>query len=267
MGGTTKIEWTATRHPDGTVTPGATFNPWIGCAKVSPACRGCYAESMMNRFGRPELWQGVRQRTKPGNWNKVKSWKPGTKVFCASLADVFEDHPFLPEWRADLWKLIEETPHLTWLLLTKRPENVMVMVQASGRQGWPGHVWLGTTVENQAMAELRIPYLCDIPAPVRFLSCEPMVGPVDLFSQGLIDSCVVPEDLPVEWVIAGGETGAKARPSNPAWFRSLRDQCELAGIPFHFKQHGDHNEEGVKVGKVVAGRLLDGREHNDEPRP
>jgi protein gp37 len=297
----TSIEWTATYLPDGTVLPGYTFNPWQGCFKISPACEHCYAETQANRFN-PGLWgrtagrkgQSVEYWEKPRKWNK-QAQRSGIrrKVFCASMADVFEMHAdtdtneLLNQWRSDLWSLIIDTPHLDWLLLTKRPENVLSMVPADwliGCKGFPQNVWIGTTVENQKYANERIPELLKIPAPVRFLSVEPMMGPVDFGNiYGRSDSVEVwgKSGLKgIHWVIAGGESGHAARPSHPDWFRSLRDQCAAAGVPFFFKQWGEWIEDKsgtqinsgtnnmpcmVRVGKKAAGRLLDRREHNDMP--
>lgn len=267
----TKIEWCD--H---------TFNPWVGCTKVSPACDHCYAEGWAKRTGLPQLWAGELRRTSAANWRLPLKWDIEAeasgirrKVFCASLDDVFDNQA--PErWRADLWSLIAETPHLDWLLLTKRPQNIAKMLpsQAAGHpewgEGWP-NAWLGTTVENQTEADRRIPHLLAIPAAIRFLSCEPLLGSVELRhlrqynAQGKpwIDaltgivtrgqylarspnecsmnvSAQIPGELPrLDWVICGGESGPKARPMHPDWARSLRDQCAAAGVPFFFKQWGE----------------------------
>ncbi len=240
------IEWT--HH---------TFNPWIGCTKVSPACDHCYAEVIDRRFG-GERWEphAQRTRTSEANWKKPLSWerkarKEGKRyrVFCASLADVFDNHPsILPEWRADLWKLIASTPNLDWLLLTKRPQNIKKFVP--WEWFFPTNVWIGTTVEDQKTADQRIKHLSQIPQAVRFLSCEPMLGRVDLTSVEWFDglrfnalSGQLHKDLgfvfELNWVIAGGESGHNARPSHPDWFRSLRDQCAASQVPFFFKQWGN----------------------------
>ncbi len=189
-GATTKIEWTATHLPDGRVLPGYTFNPWTGCTKVSPGCDHCYAEGWSKRSWHVE-WgpHGARRRTSAANWRLPIKWNAEAeasgirrKVFCASLADVFDNHrSILPEWRADLWAMIAATPHLDWLMLTKRPQNIgnMLPVPFDFERQYP-NVWLGTTVENQTEADRRIPQLLNIPAAVRFLSVEPMLGPMDL---------------------------------------------------------------------------------------
>jgi protein gp37 len=179
------------------------------------------------------------------------------------MADVFEPRRELDTWRVRLWNLMEATPELDWLLLTKRPEHIAGKVP--WERNWPQNVWLGTTTENQLWADRRIPELLKHPAAVRFLSCEPLLGPIDLSkwtrSPGRID-----------WVIAGGESGHKARPMQPDWIRALRDECTGAGVAFHFKQWGQWRpEEGggrisfVRVGKRSSGRDLDGRTWDELP--
>jgi len=256
MPDTTTIEWTATRLEDGTVLPGFTFNPWTGCTKVSPACRNCYAEGFARRNSKVFGQWGPgsnRKRTSDANWRKPLKWNREAetagirrKVFCASMADVFEDRPELEPWRLDLWRLIEQTPHLDWLLLTKRTD---VMAKWAKAHGWPANAWAGTTVEDQQRADERIPHLLRVPADVRFLSCEPLLGPLDLhewlsYNHGQV-CCSYPlcgcggqEDAfhGIDWVIAGGESGPNARPSHPDWFTDLAEQCEYAH--FFFKQWG-----------------------------
>ena len=280
-----------------------TFNPWIGCMKVSPGCDHCYAETWDKRGMQQQesRWgaHAARTRTSAANWRKPLAWNRAAKetgkrarVFCASLADVFDNHQsILPEWRADLWALIAATPWLDWQMLTKRPQNIVKYLPDGWGDGW-GNVWLGTTTENQTEADRRIPHLLATPAAVRFLSAEPLIGPLDLrhivkhvgahqewtdaltgetiFSQS---GCVVAETDPIDWVIVGGESGPGARPMHPDWARSNRDQCVTAGVPFFFKQWGEWaprydgvgREHTTRVGKNTAGRLLDGREWNDLP--
>lgn len=358
-----------------------TFNPWMGCTKVSPACQFCYAERDMDHRFRKVQWgpSGNRIITTESNWKLPLKWNkdaqckfdsdrdgncprhlegcPRPRVFCASLADVFEDwdgpilnsrghrlwhdhvsgetfaigeakqvdpnnaqlrYLTMDDVRRRLFKLIDATPNLDWLLLTKRPENIRKMWQKvglpdSGIQGTLGrrlrldNIWLGTTVENQDYANKRIPELlkCRDLSPVLFLSCEPLLGPIDLRSlrigaefdktglpwfdalDGTSFSCDdVGKGYPsIDWVIAGGESGPEARPSNPGWFRSLRDQCADAGVPFHFKQWGewapsdllyercksvdthafDEDSQVFRVGKKQAGRLLDDVLHDAFP--
>jgi protein gp37 len=274
MSENTKIEWCD--H---------TFNPWEGCQKVGPGCDHCYAETRNALFGGGVAvnWGpgAPRRRTSPANWRKPLGWNAAhaeffarhgrrQRVFCASLADVF-DNAVDPQWRVDLFELIEDTPNLDWLLLTKRIGNATVMIsdtllrmrdlESLRGQQWPWpNVWLGATIVNQAEADRDIPKLLDVPARVRFLSMEPLLGPVDLTrviypplrQKDALDPYIAydtlrghmigPDDvgLPrLDWVIAGGESGPGARPMHPDWARSLRDQCWAAGVPFLFKQHGE----------------------------
>lgn len=336
MAENSKIEWTD--H---------TFNPWIGCTKVHEGCKHCYAETMMDsRYGNAKWGPGgTRVMTSDSNWRKPLQWNrkaeiqfnswerihkdlPGgeqellqrgfvkptrPRVFCASLADVFEDWggsirvssrlpvltngehfvgtdgPEIDEWRFatidDLRKrlfiLIDSTPYLDWLLLTKRPENVSDMLfDPDSINGFEfrKNVSLGTSIstkEHYRQVE-SLKYSRDL-FPVLFLSIEPLLGPMD--------------DLPldeIDWVIVGGESGHEARPMHPDWVRSIRDQCTAAGVPFFFKQWGEHAAidqlpEGAydsyqhhmtsmqrdtdiqRVGKKAAGRLLDGVEWNQLP--
>lgn len=240
MGEVTAIEWTD--H---------TFNPWFGCTKVSAACDNCYAEALMDtRWGKVTWGPGQpRVRTSAANWRQPIKWNrkaegTGTRprVFCASLADVFDAEVY-PTWRSDLFKLIADTPNLDWLLLTKRPQVAKKWFESSPL---PDNVWLGTTVEDQKMADLRIPILLSIPAKVRFLSCEPLLGPVDLrcvapTDSGYINALSSSTGPNLDWIIVGGESGHGARPSHPDWLRTLRDQCAAAGVPFFFKQWGEHH--------------------------
>jgi len=272
MSDTTKIEWCD-----------STFNPWEGCQKVGPGCDHCYAETRNARFGGGAAvnWGpgAPRRRTSAANWRKPLAWNAQheaffaehgrrQRVFCASLADVF-DNAVSPQWRADLFNLILSTPNLDWLLLTKRIGNAARMIDevlpdnmkalpADHPVAWPwANVWIGATVVNQAEADRDIPKLLAVPAAKRFLSIEPLLGPVDLTSidvmggDGVIfplkgtSDCVDDEGAPaddipaLDWVIVGGESGPNARPMHPDWARSLRDQCQAAGVPFLFKQWGE----------------------------
>lgn len=268
-----------------------TFNPWWGCSRVSPGCRNCYADSLASRWGQGDLWRrkGPRRITSDANWRKPLRWnreaeaagKPAL-VFCASMSDVFELHPVpevnaeLDAARARLWDLIEATPWLRWQLLTKRPQNVMGMVPWG--DNWPVNVWLGTSVEDQKRADERIPELLKVPAKVRFLSCEPLLGDVTLHALydhapwnytefGVLCTCGSAMDSAenciggnqIHWVIAGGESGPNARPVNPDWIRSLRDQCAETGTAFLFKQWGGRTAK-------ANGRTLDGRVWTEYPR-
>lgn len=274
-----------------------TFNPWVGCQKVSPACDHCYAEAWATRTGQAHLWNGDRRRTSGANWRQPILWNrkaeatgARAKVFCASLADVF-DNKADSRWRDDLWHLIGRTPFLDWLLLTKRPQNIRKMLPGTAigapewGEGWP-NVWLGTTVENQEEADRRIPHLLDVPAKLHFLSCEPLLGPIDLtriraphdnpdglwkfnaFNTGDYYSHV--EDIHVDngdgpyrgnaigWVIGGYESGPNSRPRHPDLARSLRDQCQAADVAFFFKQWGDFKPVGPVFDAHIEGNSLAG---------
>lgn len=263
MSDVTKIQWTT--H---------SFNPWWGCARVSPGCRFCYADDLAKRYGH-QVWRrkGERRELSDQNWRKPLRWNRDAeaagvpaRVFCASMADVFEDHPQLPPLRERLWELIDQTPWLHWQLLTKRPQNVQAM--APWGDNWPETVWLGTSVEDQTRADERIPVLLDIPARTRFLSCEPLLGPVDLvgkldkyghrprltywlngrpawgdeYPEPSSPAGLLVQDLvtgpSISWVIVGGESGPKARPMAEEWARNLVQQCAAAGVATFVKQAG-----------------------------
>jgi len=256
----TSIEWTATTAQDGTVHGGYSFNAWVGCQKISVgpqgACENCYAESWAKRTGQVHLWQGERRRTtadywkQPIKWN-AKSAKLGVrlKVFCCSLADVF-DNEVPQHWRTALFALIHDTPNLDWLLLTKRIGNAARMLAEDVPEGIDisGRVWLGATIANQAEADRDIPKLLATPARLRFLSCEPLLGPIDLTQH----FWGTHQPGGISWLIAGGESGSKARPSHPDWFRSLRDQCADAGVAYHHKQHGEWIEAHERTGELCS---------------
>lgn len=255
MGEGTKIEWA--HH---------TFNPWIGCTKVSSACDHCYAERLATaRLGVGWGPHAERRRTAESTWRQPLAWdrkarRDGVRrrVFCASLADVF-DNQVPPSWRHDLWSLIATTSHLDWLLLTKRPQNVVHMLPTAWLMEPRPNIWLGTTVENQAEAERRIPHLLSVRAAVHFLSCEPLLGPLRLHDIahrdhgetcaidalrgrwyypgcGSVSSQTFGGKPRIDWVICGGESGPGARPMHPDWARSLRDQCATVDVPFFMKQ-------------------------------
>lgn len=320
-----------------------TFNPWEGCQKVGPGCDNCYAETRNARFvpkndparGTAPNWGpgAPRRRTSAANWNKPLQWNRDAeafasanggrkqRVFCASLADVF-DNAVDPKWRRDLFDLIARTPALDWLLLTKRIGNVRAMVQDCGFTALPSNVWLGATIVNQAEADRDIHKLLSAPAAVRFLSMEPLLGPVNLSwclgrfyeKESVFYRSDTPppgrESLHIDWVIVGGESGDGARPMHPDWARDLRDQCKAASVPFLFKQWGEWGRAKIapsgtvgryaiaqrvfesgypkqvfpvdayprqfdlfggssvmeRVGKKIAGRLLDGVTHTEFPK-
>jgi protein gp37 len=230
-----------------------TFNGWIGCTKISPGCAHCYAAATMdNRLHRVQ-WgaQGTRIRTSADNWKQPLKWnreasaaRTRTKVFTASLADVFEDRSELTTWRDDLHRLIADTPHLDWLVLTKRPEIAARYYQ---EKTMPKNIWLGTSVENSATASKRISILQSIEAPIRFLSCEPLLE--DLGKLNLTG---------IHWVIVGGESGRNHRPIDADWVRSIREQCRDSKTTFFFKQWG-----GTTPKK--NGNILDGETHEHFP--
>lgn len=278
----TKIEWA--HH---------TFNPWEGCTKVSPGCANCYAEARNSRFNKGEAinWGkgSPRRRTSAANWKQPIKWNEEAKaldyrprVFCASLADWLD--PEVPiEWLADLLELIRQTPELDWLLLSKRPElwsertgqwdinhqpftgafETQLMMYKWHHGEPPANIWIGTTVEDQERAKERIPELLKIPAVKRFLSCEPLLGRVDLLQipgnkeyselffplagEYIFDGLNEPlplADSGIDWVIVGGESGPNARPMNPDWARDIRDQCKHCGVAFLFKQWGEWVRDG-----------------------
>ena len=278
MGTKTEIAWTD--H---------TFNPWIGCTKVSAGCANCYAKTRDDRhmLGPLSHWGpgSPRHITSAANWREPIKWAKAAraagrrdKVFCASQADIFElEAPVAA--RQALWRLIGDTcDALDWQLLTKRPENILsVMCDDNLNLGFfeLTRCWLGTSVENQEAADKRIPSLLDVDAAIRFLSCEPLLGPVEFMpAVGLVPAGI-------DWIIAGGESGPGARAMHPDWARGLRDQCEMSGVPFFFKQWGEWAptsdpsvalSRGIPlsdcmsyVGKKSAGALLDGVEHKAFP--
>lgn len=301
MAAETKIEWAD-----------ATFNPWIGCTRVSPGCDHCYAavSTPARRFG-VEWGAGKARREtseaywrQPLRWNAMHARPHGERrfrVFCASLADVF-DNEVPARWRTDLFQLIQQTPNLDWLLLTKRIGNVSQMVIDAGFASlWPlPNVWLGASICTQAEADRDILKLLCTPARVRFISVEPMLSPITI-NAPIFDQ---DGDRVLHWVICGGESGKDARPVHPDWVRSLRDQCVQSGTPFFFKQwgefdlsydrdrddpdmqrcgetsrkpgqwinlaggqgfHGDRVHYARGVGKKQAGRVLDGRTWEESP--
>lgn len=308
MASNTAIEWCD-----------STLNPWIGCQKVGPGCDSCYAEALMDkRYGKVEWGAGKdRVRTSAANWKLPVRWnaqpfvecigcrwrgqaisksvidtvlcpqcrrdalQPARRrVFCASLADVFDNEVPL-EWFVDLLDLIRRTPNLDWLLLTKRIGNLGRIVNAAltasvnneALRAWivdwwsngspPPNVWLGATICNQEEADRDVPKLLAAPARVRFLSVEPMLSPVILSSLDddkqdrrifLGFSGYGREVHGVDWVICGGESGLGARPMHPNWVRSLRDQCAGADVPFLFKQWGEWGPTWVEAHSHMGPR-------------
>lgn len=242
-----------------------TFNPWWGCVKVSPGCKNCYADTLASRWGH-DCWGTSRRRTfGDKHWNAPHKWKPG-RVFCGSMCDVLEDAPGLAEQRERLWKLILDTPHLTWMLLTKRPERIRTIPTRTLRQ-----VWMGVSIEDQEHANERIGRLVSHGEPaVRFISYEPALGPVSFrwakwygyYPEGWRERGETQNHLDgmrsIDWVICGGESGNGHRPFDLDWARGVRDECAEAGVPFFFKQVGGRTPK-------AGGKTLDGREWCEVP--
>lgn len=243
MGENSKIEWTD--H---------SFNIAWGCERVSPACDHCYAEAWAKRAGlavwgpdAPRRVMSAEHWKAPLKWNAAAQ-KAGkvARVFCSSMADVFEDHPTLAEQRDRLWPIVAATPWLQWLLLTKRPENVRRMVPPAWLASWPANVLPGFTAENQEWFDRRHAAASMTPSPC-FVSYEPALGPIDFGAMFMI-----------AWLIVGGESGGGARPMMLSWVRSARDQATAAGVPFFLKQK-------VEGGKKVSLPMLDGRQWAEMP--
>jgi len=289
VGDKTNISWTD--H---------TFNPWTGCHKISPGCDHCYAAELDHRWGgehwgtkAPRKFYGAKHWAQPLAWNR-KAEKDGVRrrVFCASMADVFEDRKDLEPQRIALWDLILSTSHLDWLLLTKRPENFAKLLPwiapqplgplcrdcadhdgtcprdgrpCNPREPYP-NVWLGVTAENQHYADERISILLTTDASKRFVSYEPALEYVTFWAflrSPVRDECLsklgASSSTPgLDWIIAGDESGARRRPAELDWFRSVRDQCAGTGTAFHLKQL----HEGKKK---IHLPVLDGRQHAEFP--
>lgn len=277
MSANSKIEWC--HH---------TFNPWWGCAKVSPGCDHCYAERDAARFDKRTLWgvDAARREFVDKHWNEPLKWDRKARalgvrhrVFCASMADVFDKNAPAGA-RTRLFQLIAKTTNLDWLILTKRIGNASRMLEEVmdelshgittwAELPWP-HVWLGSSLVNRDEMLRDAPKLKETPAAITFWSYEPALAPLGQ----------IPLELMPSWVICGGESGPHARAMNPRWAREIRDQCQAAGVPFLFKQWGEwapnwyNDDSGKKIpssewmdrmGKKAAGRLLDGREWNEYP--
>ena len=235
------IEWTE-----------ATWNPVTGCTKVSPGCAHCYAETFAERFrgvpGHP-YEKGFDLQLRPERLEQPLSWRKPRVIFVNSMSDLF--HEGIPEeYIRSVFDVMERASWHTFQILTKRSER---LAELAGRLTWPDNVWMGVSVENQRWTS-RIDHLRTTPAAIHFLSCEPLLGPLEL-------------DLTkIDWVIVGGESGHRARRMQPEWARSIRAQCEEQRVAFFFKQWGAHNEEGLRVGKGKAGRVLDGGTWDGMPR-
>ncbi len=231
MSETTAIAWTE-----------KTWNPWHGCTKVSPGCAHCYMFRDKTRYGQDP---SVVVRSK-STFNAPLRWKEPALVFTCSWSDWF--HEDADAWRDEAWAIIRQTPHLTYQVLTKRPERIREHLPSDWGKGY-ANVWLGVSVENQRWVE-RAEMLAQIPARVKFVSAEPLLGPVDL-ATALIH---------LDWVIVGGESGPEQRPMDLEWARALRDQCESFGAAFFLKQLGGHPDA-----RAHDKAVLDGRTHTAMP--
>ncbi len=238
-----------------------TWNPTQGCTKVSDGCKHCYMYRDKRRYGQDPTaiirsaratFRKPLAKKQDGSW----CWPDGDRVFACSWSDWF--HEGADEHRADMWEVVRQRPGLVFMLLTKRPERSLGHLPRDWGEGWP-QVWLGVTVESDTEMG-RLHRLLDIPAALHFVSYEPALGPLHLQDVGHLDVSGL------GWVIAGGESGPRARPSRPSWFREVRDTCASADIPYHFKQWGEHDELGRRVGVKRAGRLLDGVVHDAVPK-
>lgn len=264
----TKIEWVT--NSDG--TKGETWNPITGCTKVSEGCANCYAERMSKRlagrYGYPAD-EPFRVTLHPDKLEQPMRWKKPRKIFVCSMSDLF--HSAVPlEFQLKILKVIKQCPQHTFQILTKRPEQIAMLDYVGGIE-FPPNVWLGISAENQQRADERIPELLKVTATVRFVSAEPLIGPLDLthylngcpepYGGGIhyvshdmaLDACepemegMMIEEEPqwqqtmpeLFWVIVGGESGPNARPMHPQWARDIRDQCQASGTQFFFKQHGE----------------------------
>jgi len=231
----TKIEWTD-----------MTWNPATGCSKVSAGCKNCYAERMAKRLqamGNPRYVNGFEPQEHPEALDLPFTWKRPKKVFVNSMSDLFHE-AISEQFIEKVFDVMNKTPMHTYQILTKRPERV---ARLANQFTWTDNIWVGTSVENSCVV-YRIDVLRQVPSRVRFLSCEPLLGPLE--NVNLQD---------IHWVIAGGESGPGARPMDASWVRLLLHQCQVAEIPFFFKQWGG-------VMKHRNGRLLDGREWNEFPK-
>ena len=234
------IEWTE-----------ATWNPVTGCTQVSPGCARCYAKTFAERFrgvpGHP-YEVGFDLTLRPERLQQPLEWKKPRLIFVNSMSDLFhEDVPF--EYVRQVFDVMQRASWHRFQVLTKRAER---LAELAPELPWPGNIWMGVSVENQRWTS-RIDYLRATDAKLKFLSCEPLLGPLKLDLEG------------IDWVITGGESGPRARPMQLSWARSVRDQCLAANVPFFFKQWGAHDEHGVRRGKKAAGRLLDGRVWEELP--
>jgi protein gp37 len=260
MGTRTGIGWTE-----------KTWNPWQGCTKVSAGCDLCYMFTEKTRYGQDPA---TVIRSKDLTFNSPRRWGTPSLIFTCSWSDFF--HVTADPWRADAWKIIRDTPHHTYQILTKRPGRIARHLPPDWGDGYP-NVWLGTSVENdEPHVMARIEQLLAVPAALHWLSCEPLIGPVSLrgpwhdYLEGWTTIGAPndghgpdPEQVAtnrIRWVVAGGESGAGCRPCDEAWLRTLRDQCADTGAAYYLKQLGGHPNKH----KDNEARL-DGRTHVEFP--
>jgi protein gp37 len=241
-----KIEWTD-----------STWNPVAGCTKISPGCKNCYAETFAERWrgvpGHP-YEQGFDLRLWPERLTLPLVWKQPKMIFVNSMSDLF--HKDVPDdFIRRVFKVMLEARHHTFQMLTKRSERMMRWVNMSFKEKLPAHIWLGVSVENQDYV-WRVQHLQKTMAAVRFLSVEPLLGPINFRPANLRG---------IHWVIVGGESGPGARPMNPQWARAVKKSCKNNSVPFFFKQWGAYTARGKRVGKKKAGRILDGKTWNEMP--
>lgn len=297
MADKTKIQWCD-----------ATWNPVTGCSPVSEGCANCYAARMASRFRQVHGGHFSQILMHPERLDQPLRWKKPRRIFVSSMGDLFHEG-VSDAWFSRIISVIAAAQQHTFMVLTKRPEQMLLSIRRFYEFGRKTpilpNLWLGVTAENQEQANKRIPILLQIPAAKRFVSIEPMLGPVNLndltanlkpkcgrslcdYFSALNGSEYDPQGNPkycnpgtfnsLDWVIVGGETGPGARPMHPDWARSVRDQCQAAGVPFFFKSWGSHVPvtlkfadnsypamQRVKHGQSVSHRTLDGRTWEEFP--
>jgi protein gp37 len=257
MSDKSKIEWTD-----------ATWNPVTGCTKVSPGCAHCYAETFAKRFrGVPAhpYEQGFDLKLWHNRLDLPLAWKERKMIFVNSMSDLFhEDVP--DDFIAKVFDVMSRAKHHIFQILTKRSERMLAWTIRHFRSDdsmgddkivWPPHIWLGVSIENQSYTR-RIKHLQRTPALTKFLSIEPMLGHISLDSSFLET---------IQWIIVGGESGPRARPMEPEWVYEIRNQCKKYQVPFFFKQWGTYDPTGKRVGKKLAGRILEGKTWDEVPIP